>query len=442
MKVFCGTLRNLAQGARPLWLGPAIALALLFAALPARAELRGHGGPVRALAVSPDGRFLLSGSFDQSAILWALDQGRALQVLRFHDGAVNAAAALPDGRFVTAGEDGRLAVWDGSGTEPVRVIAAHAGPVAGLAVSPDGRFIASASWDATARVTALAGGEARALKGHLGNVNAVAFLPDGRIATAGYDATLRLWPAGEGEPVLRTLPSPLNALVAARDGELAVAGADGALRLLTGEGETRATVETGPTPIIALALSPDGTRIAAASIAGGVAVVERASAKILFHLVGPGLPVWSLAFTPNGRELLTGGGDRVVRRWSMASGEPIGPMVPTRTEDPLAGLQGSRGARVFQACAACHALVPGDGNRAGPTLHGVFGRRIATAPGYNFSEPLRRMDLIWTRESVAKLFEVGPSRYTPGTKMPEQVIANPEDREALVSFLEEATKPR
>ena len=419
-----------------------LSCSLILTMLPARAELRGHGGPVRALAVSTDGRFALSGSFDQSAILWSLDQGVALRVARFHDGAVNAAAALPDGRFVSAGEDGRLAIWDNRNAEPAQVVVAHAGPIVGLAVSPDGRLVASASWDGTARVAPLDGGAPRELKGHAGNVNAVAFLPDGRVATAGYDATLRLWPRDAGEPVVLTLPSPLNAVLATPGGELAAAGADGTLRLLGADGAERASVDTGPTPIIALALSPDGSRIAAASIGGAVAIVDRAAAKILFNLVGPGLPVWSLAFRPDGQELLTGGGDRMVRRWNMRTGEPVGPVVPTRAEDPLAGLQGSRGAQVFQACAACHALTPGDGNRAGPTLHGVFGRRIATAPNYNFSEPLRRMDIVWTSESVAKLFEVGPSRYTPGTKMPEQVITDPSDREALVAFLERATQPQ
>jgi cytochrome c len=49
---------------------------------------------------------------------------------------------------------------------------------------------------------------------------------------------------------------------------------------------------------------------------------------------------------------------------------------------------------------------------------------------------------VWGAETIAKLFEIGPSRYTPGTKMPEQTIPNAQDREALVRFLEQATKPR
>jgi len=78
--------------------------------------------------------------------------------------------------------------------------------------------------------------------------------------------------------------------------------------------------------------------------------------------------------------------------------------------------------------------------RAGPSLAGIFGRKIATLPGYNFSEALRKMDIVWTPETVSKLFEVGPNEYTPGTKMPEQRIGSPEDRAALMRFLEKATK--
>src|SRR5580700_2808546 len=95
----------------------------------ANAQLRGHGGPVRAVAVSPDGRTAISGSFDQSAIRWSLERDIALQVLRFHDGAVNAVAFLGDGRAVTAGEDGRIAIWRDGADEPERVHEGHGAPV-------------------------------------------------------------------------------------------------------------------------------------------------------------------------------------------------------------------------------------------------------------------------------------------------------------------------
>lgn len=406
----------------------------------AEAQMRGHGGPVRALAVAPSGGLAISGGFDQAAILWAIEPGTALTVLRFHDGAVNAVAALADGGFVTASEDGRIALWRAGQPEPERVFSEHDGPVVALAVSPDGLSLASASWDGTARIRPLAGGPTRVLDGHQGNVNAVAFLPDGRPVTAGYNATVRIWPAaGDGPPVVRTLPTVLNALAVLADGEIAAAGGDAVVRFLRPDGSVRAEVDIGPNPVIALAPSPDGTRIAAATAGGAVAVIDRVEARIRHRLVGPGLPVWSVAWRPDGRELLTGGSDRLVRRWDARTGEPIGPLAMARPVDPLAAWHGDRGAEVFRACVACHALRPEDGPRAGPTLAGIIGRRIATASDYRYSEALKGMDIVWDARTIARLFEVGPARYTPGTRMPEQTITSAEDREALVRFLEHAT---
>jgi cytochrome c len=85
-------------------------------------------------------------------------------------------------------------------------------------------------------------------------------------------------------------------------------------------------------------------------------------------------------------------------------------------------------------------LAPDDAPRAGPTLAGLFGRRIATVSGYRYSEALKGMDIVWTPETVARLFEVGPARFTPGTRMPEQTINSAEDRDALMRFLAKATE--
>jgi cytochrome c len=419
----------------------AVLLLTLLAAAPLEAqELRGHGGPVRAVAVSGDGRLAMTGSFDQSAILWRLESGSAERVLRFHQGAVNAAAALADGGFVTGAEDGRIALWRGDAAEPAQIFEGHKGPVAALAVSPDGKLIASASWDETVRLTALSDGAVRVLEGHKGPVNGVAFAADGMVASTGYDATLRLWP-GDGEPAkIVTLPAALNGVVVAPDGEIAVAAADGRLRLFSGRGEPLAEIAVGETPLIALAISADGMTIATGGLRGQVALIDRKARKVRATLVGPGPPVWSLAFLPDGKQLLSGGADRLVRRWNAVTGEHLGSVVPRAGADALAAFRGERGAEVFRACAACHTLTPADGNRAGPTLHGIMGRKIASAPGYAYSDAFKAMDIVWSKETVAKLFEVGPATYTPGTKMPEQTIGSAEDRQALVDWLEKVTR--
>lgn len=407
----------------------------------AQAQLRGHGGPVRALAISPDGRHALSGGFDTSAIRWSLVRNSAEQVLRFHDGAVNAVAYLKDGRAVTTGEDAHIALWSPGQTKPATVLDGHKGPIAGLAVSPDGATLASASWDHTIRLWPLAGGAPRVLEGHAQNVNGVAFTPDGAaLVSAGYDATVRVWPLKGGTTVVRNLPTPLSSVAVAPDGEIVAGGADGKVYFLSTQGEVLAAAQASPIPVIAIALSPDGKLIAAAGIRGSVAVIDRAARKLMHTLVGPGLPVWSVAFFPDSRTLLTGGTDRMIRRWNAVTGEPMDMGLTGTPSDPLVAFAGDRGAEVFRACVACHTLAPGDGNKAGPTLAGIFGRRIATLPGYNFSPALKDLDIVWTPETVAKLFEVGPMTYTPGTKMPEQTINSSDDRKALVEFLAKATQ--
>ena len=409
---------------------------------PAHSQLRGHGGPVRALAISSDGMTAVSGSFDTSAIRWSLRNNTALQVLHFHDGAVNAVALLPDGRIATAGADARIAIWRPGEQQPHTVLQGHTAPIVGLVVSPDGATLASAAWDRTARLWPLDGGAPRVLNGNRENVNAVAFMPDNSaVVTAGYDATVRIWSlTHSASPIVTTLPTPLNAAVVAPDGEIITAGADGSVYFLSAKGERRGSVHAGDTPVIALAVSRDGAMIAAAGVRGSVSIINRMSHTVERTLVGPGLPVWSVAFFPDNHTLLTGGTDRIIRRWDAATGDPVGAIALGGPTDPLAVYAGDPGAQVFRACVACHTLKPDEGNRAGPTLAGLFGRRIATLPGYNFSPALKKLDIVWTPETVAKLFELGPATFTPGTKMPEQKIGAAADRQALVEFLQKATK--
>ena len=225
----------------------------------------------------------------------------------------------------------------------------------------------------------------------------------------------------------------------AGDGEIAAGGADGKVYLLSAGGIRTGEIAAGPRPVISLAISSDGALAAAASIGGSVAVIERNTRALARTLVGPGLPVWSVAFLPDSRTLLTGGADNIIRRWNATTGEPVDSILVETAGDPLAAYAGDRGAEIFRACVACHTLGAEQANRAGPTLAGIFGRRIATLPGYNFSEALKRLDIVWTPQTVSRLFEIGPSAYTPGTKMPEQRIGSEQDRAALVQFLERAT---
>ena len=78
-------------------------------------------------------------------------------------------------------------------------------------------------------------------------------------------------------------------------------------------------------------------------------------------------------------------------------------------------------------------------HKAGPTLHGVFGRAAGTVPAYRYSQTLHGSDIVWTEDSIDALFDVGPDHYIPGSKMPMQVIAKPQDRADLIAFLKQNT---
>lgn len=428
---------------------------LLLPAAAAAQDLAGHGGPVRALlplpAAAPGGEpRLASAGFDHAVILWDPAGGRALRVLRWHAGAVNALAPLPGGGLASAGEDGRIALWPEGGAaadSPARVLEGHGAPVAALAAAPDGTR-ASAGWDATVRLWGADGTARAVLEGHAGPVTGLAWLPGsgGRLAlaSAGYDGTLRLWelrgPAAPEGRVLAEFGLPQIALLALPDGRLASAGADGAIRLVPPDGAEARRLDAGTRPVVALALSPDGRTLAAATLGGAVLLWSLPEGRLLRTLDGPGMPVWSLAFAPDGRTLWTGGQDRVVRRWEVASGAPLGPLTAGAAEAALPGEADPHGARVWRACAACHALRADAGPMAGPTLHGLFGRRMGSVPGYRYSERLARGDIVWTPETVADLFLRGPDVVVPGTKMPVQTVGNAEDLAALIRFLERATR--
>ena len=132
---------------------PIIAVALLATLGTAQAQLVGHGGMVKGVAVSGDGARVASAGFDYSVMLWDLKAAAAVSLMHGHEAAVNAVAFTPDGlRVVSGGDDGKVLLWRLGQGAPERVMSGHRGRVAAVAVAPDGRVAASAAWDRTVRV--------------------------------------------------------------------------------------------------------------------------------------------------------------------------------------------------------------------------------------------------------------------------------------------------
>ena len=193
-------------------------------------SLEGHTDWVNAVAVSPDGRFIVSGSWDNTVKVWEAESGHLLRSLEGHTDRVRAVAVSLDGRFIVSGSSDRtVKVWEAESGRLLRSLEGHTGWVnaVAVAVSPDGRFIVSGSEDRTVKVWELESGRLlRSLEGHTGGVNAVAVSPDGRFIVSGSDdRTIRAWePESRESRVLFWNDAVILSLALSRDGRLLACG--------------------------------------------------------------------------------------------------------------------------------------------------------------------------------------------------------------------------
>ena len=175
--------------------------------------LAGRLGWVNAVAFSPDGRRIVSGSNDHTVKVWDATTGEVEKTLAGHSGWVSAVAFSPDGRRIASGSgDHTVKVWDATTGEVEKTLAGHSDAVRAVAFSPDGRRIVSGSEDRTIKVwDATMGKVEKTLAGHSGWVRAVAFSPDGRrIASGSEDHTIKLWDVVSLLKTLRWLGSTIG----------------------------------------------------------------------------------------------------------------------------------------------------------------------------------------------------------------------------------------
>jgi cytochrome c len=95
------------------------------------------------------------------------------------------------------------------------------------------------------------------------------------------------------------------------------------------------------------------------------------------------------------------------------------------------------GATFFESrCVACHSL---DANRVGPMLRGVVGRKVASVPGYEYSEALKRVSGRWDAQRL-EMWLTDPQSVAPGTKMAFS-LASATDRAAVIQYLDSTSVP-
>jgi WD40 repeat protein len=293
-------------------------------------ELRGHEGGVHTLAFSRDGRRLLSMASERAAArVWEVAGGAARVLDGPHDvfaGGISAGDISPDGALVAfAHRSGAVSLWSAATGEQVRPLGRHTGAANGVAFSPDGRWIASIGDDGDLLVTSVATGAQRTLSGHGGAITALAFSPDGRrIASSGADGQIRLWEVdGDEEAVLGRHVGRIFRIAFSPDGRRL------ATRIVFQSAGFDARIWDLPTlqrrglrchraEAFRVAFSRDGRRMATGGRDNGVCLWDPRTGESQ-RLEGHDGLVLSVVFSPDGGRLATSGFDGTVRLWDLGA---------------------------------------------------------------------------------------------------------------------------
>lgn len=280
-----------------------------------------HADAVTSVAFSPDGNSILTGSFDSTAILWDIE-GKLIQKFEGHQDALNSVAYSPDGNFVlTSSYDKTAILWDTKGN-PLQKFEGHKEALSSVSFSPDGKSILTGSYDSTAILWDLEGKLIHQFKGHEGEVMSVVFSPDGKsLLTGSSDGTAVLWDL-KGTPIKEFKGDMyyVNSVAFSKQGNFVLIGSlFGSAYLWDLGGKLIQKFGGYEESIYSVAFSPDGNSVLTGGNAAKLWDIQR---KPIQKFEKHQKAVTSVAFSPDGNSVITGSWDYATILWDTL-GNPI-----------------------------------------------------------------------------------------------------------------------
>ncbi|MBK9747151.1 MAG: TIR domain-containing protein [Anaerolineae bacterium] len=271
---------------------------------------------VNIVALSPDGRNVLSGStIDGHIRLWNAKSGSVVQEFTNDTSVAAPIIFSADGRRVLIGTGGSgIRLWDVDSGQMERILEGHSGALLDVAFTPNAETAVSVSIDGTMRVwdLDLTNHSNRVFLGHLGPAIAAAFSPDGQMALSGGSDTMRLWNVATGDLIrpFEGHSGPIFKVAFSADGQMALSASfDGTARLWNvNTGESLRVFNTGE-PLFTAAFAPDGQTVITGSQVGTVRQYNLETGALVRELLPHSDSVWALTFSSDGQRLISAAND-------------------------------------------------------------------------------------------------------------------------------------